>query len=266
MCKGLQTVPTSASGASSPAQRTPHKVNKRCLVFTPRQGKRTNPGKSGTTNLKKSRNYKARACTLLHKSNYEKMLALLWGSSQAFRAALTKFLRKKVYSEAKEFGEKPSVLRQNLSLANINAFNWNTAIAEIEAGMPLIFNTYCGMMEKRRRSSGRIVSVALSKPRLGASIGIMLANRQPRAYKLLPAWIGVELLRSGCKKKVFSCLSHVGICQTASSAQRCVDKIASEFDKELRQWKNDIEKDYHNLKSLDLFNCEVTNIDNYRQK
>ncbi|XP_014678097.1 PREDICTED: acidic leucine-rich nuclear phosphoprotein 32 family member A-like [Priapulus caudatus] len=25
-------------------------------------------------------------------------------------------------------------------------------------------------------------------------------------------------------------------------------------------------KDYHNLKSLDLFNCEVTNIENYRQK
>ncbi|XP_014678666.1 PREDICTED: nucleosome-remodeling factor subunit BPTF-like, partial [Priapulus caudatus] len=107
--------------------------------------------------------------------------------------------------------------------------------------MPVAHSAFSGLLEKKIITAGAVQKLPIADQKLGASVAIALANRNPKAYKLLQSWVAVLLWRSGCTQKVFSTLRSIGICQTPTNARRCVDRIAKQFDAELEQWKKTTE-------------------------
>lgn len=95
--------------------------------------------------------------------------------------------------------------------------------------------------------------------RYGVLISILLYTRSPkyvtsyyylsnednyyihRVYKFFPAVFGVELWRQGTSTKAFQFLHHLGVCQGIHAARACTDRIALNYDQEVKNWKDDIE-------------------------
>lgn len=127
---------------------------------------------------------------------------MLWKSSRAFRSALMTLLRNKLHIEVKNFNRQPSILRNTLNLTNIMTFSWDASNAEINTYMPLVYTLFSGLLGKWTYQKKKLVIMPPAPQKIGASIAVALSNRQPKAYKLLPSWIGVQLWKSGCKRKV----------------------------------------------------------------
>ncbi|WAQ96277.1 hypothetical protein MAR_028967 [Mya arenaria] len=213
----------------------PHLHKKIC--FSPR--KTTTPRKVKTTPLTDT------VLSQIKNTKYDSAIRTLVRSSKKAREDIKKVFSLLVQDEVRTFSKKISSMRQDLTLKSIEKFCWGSLWTELDSGLPLLAAVLRSVLTSRRakdKISSSEKKIGPLVPMFGLLLGVILYTGHPSKFKFLQQIISIQMFRSGCNHKMFRWFKKFGLCMSVDSTRQLVDKLGKDYDKKIKEWKQDIEE------------------------
>ena len=173
---------------------------------------------------------------------YGTVIRALWRYSKAFRRHFLIEVPKLIRREVSEL-LKPNTslsLCDDIILSNIEAFSWDSTLADIEETAPLSFCAVKAIASTKKNQESMLTNNGKSlKPVIGNALSCLLRGRHNKV-KFIPTLNAMQLQKYGLKKHGLMMLSDTNMCLSNKSLATVLQKMSFGIDDAVQAYKNSV--------------------------